>query len=275
MSAVWEFISNSFETITTLLNNLGPVFVLLSGIFTLFFGRKLFWVFVGVLGFMAGYALSDFPLAWLPDSFAEYGEALSLGVALLTAIIAIAVHRLGAVVAGVAAFALAAYGLAGRYELSTVLTWSATVGAVILGALLLIFYYDWTLILTTSFLGAGVTVMGLDTLQALPESTGPWLFLLLFAVGVVYQRKDGPYAGGSGLRKARSQGKSAAELPDSELQPLEAPAARSLNRSAASPTIGIPSYANSPYANPNLLNGSAQNGKQEPKQAKPAYEVYG
>ena len=275
MTAIWDFVSNAFQTITTLLTSLGPIFVLVSGIFTLFFGRKLFWVFVGIVGFMVGFTLAEGPISYLPESWQQYHDFLMLAIALFAAILCIAVQKIGAVVAGAAAFGLLGFWLAGRYDLSPLVQWSAAAGSAILGGILLIFIFDWTLIIISAFFGAGVSVLGFEALGALPAGTGPWLFLILFAMGVVYQRMDEPAGGARRMGGTRAESKTGSALSDGELQPLEMNAAQSLGRPAvAAPTIGIPSYAGSVYA-PKSYGSAAQTGKQEPKRNKPAYEVYG
>lgn len=275
MTAIWDYVANAFQAITSLLTSMGPIFVLVSGIFTLFFGRKLFWVFVAIVGFMAGFLLSDGPISYLPEGWQQYNDFLALAIALFAAILSIAVQKIGSLVAGAAAFGLLGFWLAGRYDLAPLVQWSAAAGTAILGGILLIFIFDWTLIIASAFFGAGISVLGFDALGALPAGTGPWLFLILFAVGVVYQRMDEPTGGSRRLGGRRTDKTSAGALPDGELKPLEMNAAQGLARPAvAAPTIGIPSYAGSIYA-PKTYGSAAQTGKQEPKRNKPAYEVYG
>ena len=61
------------------ITSLPPVAALLVGLLLLFFGRKLFWLFVGATGFIVGL---EFAAAFFPDGLDVVGGAARAGVAL-------------------------------------------------------------------------------------------------------------------------------------------------------------------------------------------------
>ena len=113
MTAIWDHVTGVFGTITTLLTLLTPVFILVSGIISLFFGRKFFWVFVAAVGFLLGLYISDFVLPMLPEAVAPFSEFVRLALALTFAGVALIVQRAGTIVIGALATALLAWWAGG------------------------------------------------------------------------------------------------------------------------------------------------------------------
>ena len=160
----------------------------LVGIASLFFGRLLFWLFVGAAGFIAGFELA---LAFLGDR----AFWLSLIVAIIAGV-------LGSVVAAFAQrLAVAAAGfIAGGYFLLNLVRLLGTGGgppntiAVILylaggliGAVLLSLLFDPTLILLSSALGATLLTQAVNTWLSFGRPATAVLFVLLFVLGVAAQ----------------------------------------------------------------------------------------
>jgi hypothetical protein len=151
------------------------------GAILLILGRKFFWLFVGILGFIAGLGLAERVLVGRPQ-----------WVILLVALVA------GFIGAGVAIFlqrlaiALAGF-LAGGYILIHALTllgidsgnlyWILFVVGGIIGAILVTLLFDWALIVLSSITGANLIIEALRL--TLPNRI--WLFLLLALVGIIIQ----------------------------------------------------------------------------------------
>ena len=147
------------------------IFVLL-GIALLIAGRRLFWLFVGALGFIVGFALAT-------QFFASQSElvilAISLGVGLLGALLAVFLQQLAI---GVAGFVAGGYGLLLLLDVIGlrlgIPTWIPFVVGGIIGAALLASLFDWALIVLSSLTGAGLV------LEAIKAEA--WLGIVIFAI---------------------------------------------------------------------------------------------
>ena len=154
---------------------------IVAGLILLILGRKLFWVFVAVLGFVMG---MDLAKQLIPDS----GELTVLLVALIAGI-------LGAVLAYFfyqVAIAAAGFVAGGRIgvELIAALTpsspqatWLAFIAGGVVGAILLLLVFDWALIVISSLLGASVIVQQIHT----PPNMSGILLIALVIVGIAVQ----------------------------------------------------------------------------------------
>jgi hypothetical protein len=158
-----------------------PVVGALIGIVILFFGRKLFWLCVAAVGFLAGIELAPH-LVTEPSPLLELAIALVLGVlgALLAFLLQkIAVAIVGFLAGGKLASAIAAAFFVHYSQYSTIIF---VVGGLI-GAMLLLFLFDWALIVVSSFIGAHM----IQNAIVLPPAGATIVFLGLAIVGMVVQ----------------------------------------------------------------------------------------
>ncbi len=124
----------------------------LIGIVVLFFGRKLFWLCVAAVGFLAGVELA-------PHLVNEPSPLLLLTVAIVLGLIGallalflqkIAIAVVGFLAGGKLAGAIAAAFFVHHAEYSTIVF----VAGGILGAILILVVFDWALIVVSSLIGA-------------------------------------------------------------------------------------------------------------------------
>ena len=173
---------------------------ILIGLAVLTTGRQLFWLFVGATGFMLGLYLG-------PRFFADQPDWLILLIAVSLALVGVAwaiiMQRL---IIGVAGF------LAGGLillRLLTVLNWDARlpdwaaaqislviIGGVI-GAILVSILFDWSLIILSSLIGAGLIVeaLGFEPLISLGLFAGLVIAGALIQAGMMRRstvRRSGP-----------------------------------------------------------------------------------
>jgi hypothetical protein len=153
---------------------------LLLGATLLVAGRKLFWLFIAIIGFIAGVQLA--PLFWSGPEWTAIVVGLIVGI--LFALLAVFIEALAI---GIAAF------LAGGYVLTTftsllglnegLLYWVLFAIGGMIGLLLVMFLFDWALIILTSLAGASLIV------QSMVADTGPGgiVFIGLFLLGVLIQ----------------------------------------------------------------------------------------
>jgi hypothetical protein len=153
----------------------------LLGAVLLLFGRRLFWLLVAAVGFVAGLWLAE---AYLPMDSEALRWLVGLLVGVLAALAAIFLQRFavalgGALVAGYGAHWYLSLGGDGLENWQ----WALVVGAAVAGLLIARHVFDFGLIFFSSI--AGATLI----LESLPveASTSRWLFLVLVVLGAFVQ----------------------------------------------------------------------------------------
>jgi hypothetical protein len=161
---------------------------IILGLLPLLFGRRLFWLFVGIVGFLAGVALSGM---WLQGQ----NEWLQLLVAIVLGVIcgwlAIVIQRPMAMVAGFLALGSVGLLLANGFGETggVALLFALLLG--IAGAVLVAMTFDWALIILSALNGAGSISAGVIMLvPALPDWVALILTVVLAAMGIAYQSRD-------------------------------------------------------------------------------------
>jgi hypothetical protein len=156
----------------------------LIGIGLVFFGRKVFWLFVAGIGFVAGLSLANSILQgpeWV-------GIVIGLVIGLLAALLAVFLERF--------AFGLAGF-LAGGYLTLQFLVplfhlqhgwfpWLAFVVGGIVGIILVGVFLDWALIALSTLAGAALVTQALN----LSGGLGLVVFIVLIVIGLVYQARE-------------------------------------------------------------------------------------
>jgi len=159
----------------------GALFSIVTGALILFFGRKLFWLFVAAVGFAIGFQTATYlfrePSPWIV-------LLISLGVGILGALLAIlfqkvAIALAGFVAGGRLAVALAAMFFARHGEYLGVIF---LIGG-ILGAIFLLALFNWAIILLSAVEGGRLIVSGFVLAQ--PGCT--IVFAALLLTGTVVQ----------------------------------------------------------------------------------------
>ena len=155
-----------------------PIAALIAGSLLLVVGRRLFWLFVGVVGFLVAYRLAG---AYLGGEGAGWVAAIAAGV--LGALAAVFLQKLALTVAGLAA------GAIGFIWISEQLGWSpglpTLVGALVaglIGAALVRWLFELGLVALSALVGAALVVEGLG----LDEPRG-MVFVALAVIGAMVQ----------------------------------------------------------------------------------------
>jgi hypothetical protein len=167
---------------------LGFLDVILGGALLLV-GRKLFWLFVGAIGFAIGIQVAT--------RFFHGSELMTiiagLVIGVIFAVLAIFVESIAIAIAGF---------LGGGYILLNIITllgldkgvwiWIAFIIGGIIGLAIIAFLFDWALITISSLAGASMVISGFN----IASVTASVVFLVLFFAGVIIQgselRKNGP-----------------------------------------------------------------------------------
>jgi hypothetical protein len=151
-----------------------PLATLLAGIALLFFGRRLFWLFVGVIGFMAGW---HFALGGWHQTAAGGRLLLAVLAGLLGVVLALALQKVAIALAGFAV---------GAYLIADLLNWPlgalhpgqllVVVIAGIVAAVVALMLFDLALVVLSSLTGARLI------LDAFPLHIGHEMHLLALVV---------------------------------------------------------------------------------------------
>lgn len=162
-----------------------------AGVLLLLFGRRLYWLFVGTIGFAAGFLCAQ--------RFAQQQPVLViLAIALVTgligAVLAVWLQEAMVLVAGFLVGAALGSSLFTPADAQTISWLGAVIGGVV-GALLVLLVFDWALIVLSSFGGAALVAQSLG----LDRSLAAIVFVLAALVGVAVQAqtmggRDGPHA---------------------------------------------------------------------------------
>ena len=158
-----------------------PILSVLIGAVILFFGRKLFWLCVAAVGFAAGVEVA-------PHLIHEPSVVLQLSVAVvfgfIGALLALFLQKIAIAVAGFLAGGKLALALVTAFFVHGANYPGVTfiIGGII-GAILLLSLFDWTLIVLSAVVGAYL----IQHTIVLPQTGATILFIALAALGIVVQ----------------------------------------------------------------------------------------
>lgn len=157
------------------------LFRLLLGIAMLTMGRRLFWLFLGALGFLFGFDLAARMIHGQPQSVA-FVLALLGGV--IGAALAVFLQGLAIAVAGFFAGGYLFTGLLHEFGIGTShYYWLLFFLGGLLGGVLMVLLFGWTLIILSSAMGS---LLIIQALHFGPQTARP-LFTLLLIAGIVIQ----------------------------------------------------------------------------------------
>jgi hypothetical protein len=154
---------------------------ILIGILVLILGRKLFWLFVAVVGFAFGAALGTQLFQGQPDWLIL---VIALGAGLLGALLAIFLQEIAVAVAGfigggyIALILLNALG-----QDPGPASWLPFLIGGIIGLVLMIALFDWALIVLSSLVGAGLILQAIQLRRPIEGL----LSLILVVIGIAIQ----------------------------------------------------------------------------------------
>jgi len=154
---------------------------LILGTALLVAGRRLFWLFVGVAGFVTGVQLAT--RFWQGPGWLAIIIGLIIGI-----IFAVLAIFLQALLIGIAGFLIGGYiftVLASMLgiDLTGMTTWIVYIIGGLIGLLLVSFLFDWAIITLSSLAGASLILQAVGRQGAV----GGLIFFVLFILGVLIQ----------------------------------------------------------------------------------------
>lgn len=157
------------------------VVTLIAGLAVLFLGRQLFWLFVAVVGFAAGFEAAANFLGNQPEWVILL---IAVVIGIIGALVAIFLRYVAVAGAGLAAGAYLGVVLSDMIApTSGWMFWILLIAGAAIGAILMLALFDWALIILSSFTGASMLapLPGWDgTLQLV-------LLVTLIVVGILVQ----------------------------------------------------------------------------------------
>ena len=158
-----------------------PILSAVIGVVVLFFGRRLFWLCVAAVGFVAGIEVAPY-FVHEPSTWLALTCALVLGF--IGALLAIFLQKIAIAVVGFLAGGKLAVAIAASFFVAHA-TYSGVTFLIggIIGALLLLTLFDWALIFLSAVVGAHL----IQHTIVLPQSGSTILFIGLAAIGVIVQ----------------------------------------------------------------------------------------
>ncbi len=162
-----------------------PILSIVLGIILLTTGKKLYWLFVGVVGFVIGMALAtqfvDLDPPWLI-------YLVALGGGLIGAVLGIYAQKFAIALVG---FIVGGYGaifMAGLFGIKAEpFNWMAFIIGGIVGLLLVASIFDWALFILSAWAGSTLITRTLTEGVGMNETLGLILFFILFVVGIIFQ----------------------------------------------------------------------------------------
>ena len=158
------------------------LFSAILGAALLLLGRRLYWVAIGVLGFLMGAQLAE---QWLAADQVMLRVLVAVCAGVLGAFVAVAFQRVAFALAGFFAAGYLALGVAESFELESNLALISFAVAGILGAIVASLLMDWAIITLTSLAGASAIALALNLSPAATFIT----FLVLAIIGIIFQSR--------------------------------------------------------------------------------------
>ena len=166
---------------------IGRVFV---GLLLLVLGRRLYWLFVAGMGFLYGLELAP---RLLPGRSETVIVIVALALALVGALVAVVATKIALGMIGFAAGGGIAVLLLGNLGIdSGAVALGVFVIGGLLGAVLLLVLFDWTLIALSSLAGGSLIVTSAQRLLEIPPIAATPLVLVLAVIGALIQTRLWP-----------------------------------------------------------------------------------
>jgi hypothetical protein len=162
------------------------IYNILAGVILLLFGRKLFWLFLGIAGFLIGMKMAPM---FFGDEPRWIQLSIAVGMGCLGAIVAILAQRLAFALGGFFAGMYLALGVGHFFALVEAnTTLFIALGGGIIGAIIATLIMDTAITILVCLVGAGAIVGELQVSQTMHIL----IFLLLAGAGFIFQEKLWP-----------------------------------------------------------------------------------
>lgn len=172
-----------FDPFTGTLGVGTAIAAIVIGLVSLFFGRRIYWVFVGIAGFLLGLIVGPILFSGLDPSWQPW---IYLILAVVFALLSIFLNKLMIAISGAIGLGIIVFLFTQPYLQQWAAITLAVVGGII-GLIISWLLFAWALMIFSSLVGASLAASGIAAL--IPDIAGfDWLiFILLFVIGLIFQ----------------------------------------------------------------------------------------
>jgi hypothetical protein len=164
---------------------LAPLLRAVGGAVALLFGRRVFWLFVAIVGFLAGFAIGQ---RLLPGSGSLVHILVGIGLGLVGALLSQAAPNLIAAIVGFLAGGYALSALVGSLvQLSNAIHWVLFIAGGLVGIYLAVKFFDLALVILSALSGAGALSALGGELLSFSGTIQAIVFVVLAAIGIAFQ----------------------------------------------------------------------------------------
>jgi hypothetical protein len=179
-----SFFEGLFEPYPGPLGLIIAIIAIVIGFLSLFFGRKFYWVFVAVAGFLLGLMFGPLLFANLDPGWIPW---LTILVGVVFAVLAIALNKFMVALGGAIGLSSIVYTLV---QANTQQQWviiALSVAAAVIGFIVGWLLFDWGLMIFSALAGASLVTSGVVSLISTVARFDLIVFLALFLIGLIYQ----------------------------------------------------------------------------------------
>lgn len=184
---MFQSFTNIFGTVLSILGGFASLVAIVLGIISLFFGRKLFWVFAALIGLSVGLIIGE---QLLQGQVLLIRIIVAITIAVICAMLALYAEKIMIILAGFFGLGVFGYLIANLFNLPALFHWFLFIGLGILGAILISRYMEWALVIISSLVGAIMAGAGLGGLTHFNFLVDMLIFLGLLAAGIFFQSRD-------------------------------------------------------------------------------------
>ncbi|MDY6874339.1 MAG: hypothetical protein SVR81_10325 [Chloroflexota bacterium] len=178
-----SFFEGFFEPLTGAFGVIIAAIAIVIGFLSLFFGRKFYWIFVAVAGFLLGLLFGPLLFANLDPAWIPW---LTLILGVVFAALAVVFKAFMVSLGGAISLASVVYTLVQANLQQWIIVALTVVGAVI-GFIIGWLVFEWGLIIFSSLTGASLVTSGVVSLIPSVANFDLIVFLALFLIGLIYQ----------------------------------------------------------------------------------------
>ena len=184
---MFQSFTNIFGTLISVLGGIASLVALILGIISLFFGRKLFWVFAALIGLSVGLIVGA---QLLQEQAIIIRVLVAISIAVICAALAIYAEKFMIILAGFLGLGVFGYLIGNLFNLPTLFQWILFIGLGILGAVLISRYMEWVIVIISTVVGAIIAGAGLGGLTHFNFFIDLLIFLGLLVAGILFQSRD-------------------------------------------------------------------------------------
>jgi hypothetical protein len=183
---MFQGLANIFGTALSIFGGIASLVVLILGIISLFFGRKLFWVFAALIGLSVGLIFGE---QLLQGQVLFIRIIVVIAFAAFCAVLALYAEKIMIILAGFFGLGVFGYLFANLFNLPAQFHWILFLGMGIIGAVLISRFMEWAIIIISSFIGAIMAGVGLGGLTHFNLFMDLLIFVGLLTAGIFFQSR--------------------------------------------------------------------------------------